>query len=152
MISSTNRIGARAGVLSLLALLCLSTACDDTGDDMEVGETAGEPLSYAADIQPIWEDNCTTGCHMPMGTAMFLDLSGGDSYDNLVGSLSGQATTMQLVEADSAANSYLIAKLRGTQTDAGGTGGRMPLGTGAAPLPEATIALIEQWIDEGAAP
>jgi hypothetical protein len=83
---------------------------------------------------------------------MFLDLSGGDSYDNLVGALSGQATTMQLVEADSAANSYLIAKLRGTQTDAGGTGGRMPLGTGAAPLPEATIALIEQWVDEGAAP
>jgi hypothetical protein len=153
MISSTSRIGARAGVLSLVAMLCLSAACDNTSDDgMEAGETGGGALSYADDIQPIWEDNCTAGCHMPGGTAaMVLDLSTADSYDSLVGSLSGQATTMELVEAGSSANSYLVAKLRGTQTTAGGTGGQMPLGTGG-PLPEATIALIEQWVDDGAAP
>lgn len=155
MISSTSRIGARAGVLSLVAVLCLSAACDDTGDTGEgetAGETGGDALSYAADIQPIWEDNCTAGCHMPGGTAaMVLDLSTADSYDSLVGSLSGQATTMELVEAGSSANSYLVAKLRGTQTAAGGTGGQMPLGM-SGPLPEATIALIEQWVDDGAAP
>lgn len=164
MISSTSRIGARAGVFSLVALLCVSVACDDTSDDMGEGgtaETTGDgdtgdgdgdgALSYAADIQPIWDASCTTGCHAPGGVAMFLDLSG-DSYGNIVGTLSGQATSLQLIEAGDAANSYLIHKLRNTQVAAGGSGGLMPGGAMPTPLPEATIAMIEQWANEGALP
>jgi hypothetical protein len=159
MISSSSRIGARAGVFSLIAMLCMSVACDDTSDDMGEGETAaettgdgdGDALSYAADIQPIWDDGCTTGCHEAGGIAMFLDLSG-DSYGNIVGTLSGQATTLQLIEAGNAADSYLIAKLRNTQAAVGGSGGPMPGGVDPVPLPEATIAMIEQWANEGALP
>jgi hypothetical protein len=163
MISSSSRIGARAGVFSLVAMLCLSVACDDTADDMgEEGETAettgdgdgdgdGDALSYATDIQPIWDASCTASCHEAGGIAMFLDLSG-DSYGNVVGSLSTQATTMQLIEAGSAADSYLIAKLRNTQAAVGGSGGSMPGGVDPMPLPEATIAMIEQWANDGALP
>jgi hypothetical protein len=160
MISSFSRTGARAGVFSLVAMLCLSVACDDTSDDMGEGETAETTggdgdgdgaLSYAADIQPVWDDNCTDGCHEPEGVGMFLDLSG-DSYGNVVGTLSGQATTLQLIEAGNAADSYLIAKLRNTQAAVGGSGGQMPGGAMAMPLPEATIAMIEQWANEGALP
>lgn len=160
MISSTSRIGARAGVFSLIAMLCMSVACDDTSDDMGEGETAGETtgdgdgdgdgaLSYAADIQPIWDDNCTTGCHEAGGVGSFLDLSG-DSYSNVVGTLSSQATDKQFIEAGNAANSYLIAKLRNTQTSLGGSGGQMPAGASPVPLDEATIAMIEEWADAGA--
>jgi len=45
--------------------------------------------------------------------------------------------------------SYLWAKLNGTQIEAGGDGSPMPLGV---PLDDATLAIIEQWILEGANP
>jgi hypothetical protein len=167
MISSSSRIGARAGVFSLVAMLCMSVACDDTSDDMTEGGTAettgdgdgdpgdgdGDPgaLSYAADIQPIWDDKCAS-CHSPTGFAqLFVDLSG-DSYSNVVGVLSTQAPDKQFIEAGNAANSYLIAKLRNTQEAAGGSGGLMPGGVMPMALPEETIVLIEQWADGGALP
>jgi hypothetical protein len=166
MISSTGLIGARAGVFSLVAMLCLSVACDDASDDMGEGETAettgdgdGDPgdgdgdaaLSYAADIQPIWDASCA-GCHMDGGFAeLFVHLDA-DSYGNVVGVLSTQATDKQLIEAGNAADSYLIAKLRNTQAAAGGSGGPMPGGAMPVPLPEETIALIEAWADAGALP
>src|SRR5688572_29475443 len=118
MIISTTRIGARVGVCSLIAALCLSVACDGGSEDMGDGETAGETagdgdgdaegLSYAADIQPIWDDNCVTGCHEPMGLGAPLDLTA-DSYGDVVGTLSIQAMGVQLIEAGNAENSYLIA-------------------------------------------
>ncbi len=161
---STTRLAARLGLCSLVATLSLSVACDDGSDDAadsETGETmaAGDgdgdgdsgALSYAADIQPIWDDNCVTGCHEPSGLAEFLDLTA-DSYDDVVGTLSTQATSKQLIEAGNAADSYLIAKLRGTQMEAGGNGGSMPGGVNPIPLPEATITMIEQWANEGALP
>lgn len=160
MLISTSRIGARVGLCSLVAALFLSVACD-SGSDSGDGETGtettgdgdgdGDALSYAADIQPIWDDSCVTGCHEPGGFAEFLDLTA-DSYSAVVGTLSTQATDKQLIEAGNAANSYLIAKLRGTQEAAGGNGGPMPGGVNPIPLPEATIAMIEQWADEGALP
>ncbi|KIG18397.1 hypothetical protein DB30_00682 [Enhygromyxa salina] len=140
-------------------------ACD-SGDDMGDGEATGDTtdngdgdgdgdgdagLSHAADIQPIWDDNCVTGCHMPGGVYAALDLSV-DATDNLIGSATTQAAGKTFVEAGNSANSYVIAKLRGTQMEFGGQGASMPAGSGAAPLPEDTIALIEQWIDEGALP
>src|SRR5262245_24928914 len=100
MLISSSRIGAHVGLCSLVAVLCLSVACDDTSDDMgdgasetmvgaddatsDNGDGDGDPgdgdgdgggLSYEADIQPIWDDNCVTGCHVPMGIAAFRDLS-----------------------------------------------------------------------------
>lgn len=164
MISSSSRLGARAGVFSLVAMLCLSVACDGTSDDMAEGGTEtgtgtgdgdgdgdGGALSYAADIQPIWDDKCVS-CHKAGGFAeLFVHLDG-DSYSNVVGVLSGQATDKQLIEAGNAANSYLIAKLRNTQMAAGGSGGLMPGGAMPTPLPEEQIMMIEQWANEGALP
>jgi hypothetical protein len=121
---------------------------DPTGDGD--GDGDGDPLSHAADIQPIWDDTCLTMCHAAGGTAVtILDLSG-DAYDNIVGAPSTQVVGMNLVEPGDSANSYLVHKLRGTQVGAGGLGAAMPSGSPA--LPEATIAMIEAWIDAGAAP
>lgn len=124
------------------------TMADATGGDGDGDGDAG--LSYAADIQPIWDANCI-GCHSAGNVAEFLDLSG-DSYGNVVGVLSSQATALQLIEANNAADSYLIHKLRNTQLDAGGSGGPMPAGAMPMPLPEETIAMIEMWVDGGVLP
>jgi hypothetical protein len=44
--------------------------------------------------------------------------------------------------------SYLLHKLRGTQSGAGGNGQQMPLG--GSPLPPDAIDKISQWIGAGA--
>jgi hypothetical protein len=131
--------------LVLFATLLLA-ACDSSDDDAGDSETGGE-LSHAADIQPIWDDNCVTGCHTPGGIGMPLDLT--DGYAAMVGVESSQASGVSWVEAGSAADSYLVAKLRGEQMQLGGVGNQMPAG-GAAPLDDATISMVEAWIDAGA--
>ena len=130
------------------ALLLTLGACSDDGADGESGETSGEDLSHAADIQPIWEASCVTGCHAPMGNASFLDLSG-DAYAVLVDVESGQAAGVDFVVTGDSGASYLVNKLRNTQAGAGGSGAQMPLG---GSLDEASIATIEAWIDAGAMP
>jgi mono/diheme cytochrome c family protein len=157
MTSLLHRSGSRRFALCLaLALSSSALACDggddDSGDDdtTDTGDTNSGALSYAADIQPIWDTNCVA-CHTMGGVGAYLDLSG-DSFSDVVGTPSPEAMGFSIVEAGSAENSYLIAKLRNTQIEFGGAGSSMPTGAGATPLPEATIAMIEQWIDEGALP
>jgi hypothetical protein len=130
--------------LVLLATLLLA-ACDSSADEGD-SETGGE-LSHAADIQPIWDDNCVENCHSPGGLGDPLDLT--NAYATIVGVESTQAAGVSLVEAGSSANSYLLAKLRGEQMQIGGVGVQMPAG-GAAPLDDATISMIEAWIGAGA--
>ena len=109
-------------------------------------------ISHATDIQPIWNANCI-GCHVPGGVGVLfggLDLSG-NAFDDLVGVASGQSPLLR-VQAGSPNDSYLWHKLNGTQASVGGTGGSMPAGVMATPLDPATLALIEQWILQGANP
>lgn len=125
---------------------------DSTGDgDPGDGDGDGDPveLSLAADIQPIFDDNCVTSCHQPGGLSSFMDLT--DAFNSIVGVPSAQADPVLRVDPGSAADSYIVAKLRGTQADLGGSGARMPAG-GAPMLDEPTIAMIEAWIDGGALP
>ena len=152
-----------ASLCFALSLATGALACDDTndegGDETETGGD-GDPsgdgdgdttLSHAADMQPIWNASCVSGCHEAGGNAeTVLDLSG-DAYDNIVSATSTQAPGLSLVEPGNSGESYLVNKLRGTQFAAGGLGANMP-GGGAAALPEDTITLIEEWIDAGAAP
>jgi hypothetical protein len=129
------------------------TSDSDTGEGDTTGDGDGDgdgPLSLSADIQPIWDANCIE-CHTPGGVSEYLDLSE-DAFDDLVGVPSPEAPGSVIVQAGNSGASYLVAKLRGTQVEFGGLGGQMPAGSGANPLPEATISLIEQWIDEGALP
>ena len=160
MTRSFETLRTRVGAMTFALALCWgATGCtDDGGDTMDgetgdsMGETAtttGGDLSHSADIQPIWDANCTTNCHEPGGIYETLDLSG-DAYDDLVGVMSGQALSLQFVEAGASDMSYLVNKLRGTQADAGGSGAQMP--TGGPALDEATIATVEAWIDAGAMP
>lgn len=122
-----------------------------TGEDTE----SGGGISHAADIQPIWNDNCLgAGCHSAGQTAPTLE---GDAYGVIVNGVSTTAS-IPLIAPGESLGSYITHKLLGshllTEAEGGcgcaGGGSLMPLG--AAKLDDDTIALVRQWIDEGAAP
>jgi hypothetical protein len=125
-----------------------STTMPGTSEAMESSssESSGEPLGeFDTRIQPIFEANCS--CHLTTVGSGGLSLREGLAYDNLVGVMSAGAPSLTRVVPGSTQDSYLVHKLRGTHLDFGGVGMQMPLG---ATLPEADIAEIEAWIDEGA--
>ena len=108
-------------------------------------------ISYARDIQPIYTRTCALpDCHgQPEETA------GGDlllepenSYANTVGvkAVQVRSRTVLRIEPGQPDNSYLIAKIRGTHRQLGGTGARMPQdGT----LPEGDLEKIVKWVQAG---
>ena len=89
-------------------------------------------ISYTATIQPIFSTNCTS-CH---GGSGGLSLS---TYTSII--IGGNSGAM--VTPGDGSGSLLVKKLRGTAS-----GSQMP--KNQDPLDEATINLIETWIDEGA--
>ena len=110
--------------------------CGGTSTVDECGECDGNGstcnISYSTTIQPIFTNKCTN-CH---GTSGGLTLT---SYSGLMnGGNSGD-----VVISENGSESRLIQKLRGTAS-----GSQMP--KNQDPLDEATINLIETWIDEGA--
>ena len=117
-------------------------SCSDSGNPVDSGSDTSDPVvddcgvtdgdnsscvNYSTEIQPIFSTNCT-GCHGGSG-GLFLT-----SYSLLMES--------NVVESGNSVNSQLIKRLKGT------TGTQMPKNQN--PLDDATIDLIETWIDEGA--
>jgi hypothetical protein len=84
-------------------------------------------INYSLTIQPIFTANCTS-CHRTSGGLILT------SYSDLMGD--------DVVDPGNSMTSKLIQKLKGTSGD------QMPLNQD--PLDDATINLIETWIDEGA--
>jgi hypothetical protein len=103
------------------------------------------PVSFAGDIQPIFDARC--GCHVHGNTAAGLDLNAGSAYEDLVGAPSFQAD-MNQIEPGAPERSYLLHKVDGTQLDAGGTGRQMPLGR--APLSADELSTLRRWVEQGA--
>ncbi|MFQ6605547.1 MAG: c-type cytochrome domain-containing protein [Fidelibacterota bacterium] len=91
------------------------------------------PVSYAAEVQPIFNLNCV-GCH---GNSGGLSLA---SYADL---MAGNSLHGPVVTPGDGANSVIIQKLKGTAD----FGQKMPLGS---TIPTADIATLETWINEGA--
>jgi cytochrome c553 len=135
-----------ATILTLSALL-VTSACG-SGSKMTASATTPSALgvSFSKEIQPIFNNYCVV-CHQGAGQAG-LTLEPNLSYTKLVGVPSTESTAELRVKPGSPDQSYIIAKLQGTQVQAGGSGAQMPYG--AAPLAQAQISLIQQWIAEGA--
>lgn len=98
---------------------------------IDVTGTATDAVSYAGSVQPIWDANCT-GCH---GSSAGLSLA---SYAQM---MSG-STNGAVVNSGDGANSKIVQRLKGIG------GSRMPLNGSA--LSDASIELVETWIDQGA--
>ncbi len=123
-----------------------STGADSsTGDDTTTGLTGP---SWAADVWPVLNPPALCDCHTP-GSGGLLMGDVDTAYTNLVGVMSTESPLTR-IEPGSVDASYLWHKINGTQNDVGGSGSNMPLG--APPLPQATLDLIQEWIDGGAQP
>jgi hypothetical protein len=125
-----------------LVILCCASGCSDQGSKPD-GGGPDATLGFLADIQPIFDANCT-GCHAGAGASGSLNLSFGASYGNLVGVASTERPALLRVAAGNPTDSYLIMKVEG----APGIGGD-PMPLGGALLP-AEIDRIRTWITQGA--
>ena len=108
---------------------CAGT-CGGTAENDNCGvcsENNLDCVKYSTDIQPIFTSNCTS-CH---GESDGLSLT---SYSDLMEN--------DVINPGNSATSKLIQRLKGT------SGTQMP--KNQDPLDDATINLIETWIDEGA--
>lgn len=141
---------------SLIVLAALASAACSSGTSSSTTPTTPASssttttsggVSFSRDIQPVFNANCVV-CHTGTAGPQGLSLDAGKSYGNLVNVKSTEAPALNRVAPGSPDKSYIINKLLGTQTQAGGSGAQMPFG--AQPLPQATINLIQQWITAGA--
>ncbi|NKB88866.1 MAG: hypothetical protein GKS06_11670 [Acidobacteria bacterium] len=120
----------------------------DRGNAFSVtnGGGGGVPVSFAAQIQPIFTNSCASaGCHNSGSARAGLVLESGASLANLVNSPSSQQPGLRRVLPGDPDSSYLIRKIEGGPAI---TGGRMPLNRTA--LSDTEVALIRLWITEGA--
>ena len=125
-----NPVSSETEVECTLDLDCAGECGGDAVEDtcgVCNGDGSTCNISYSTTIQPIFNNNCT-GCH---GGSGGLSLT---SYSLLMEN--------DVVNPGNSAESQLIKKLKGT------AGTQMPKNQN--PLDDATIDLIETWIDEGA--
>lgn len=108
----------------------------------------GYTFSFAADIQPIIDDNCIV-CHAPPLVPAYMDLTV-DAYAEIVGVASAELPAMNRIEPADPSQSYLWHKVEGTHLDVGGLGERMP--QYGPYLSQPVRDVIEGWIHEGARP
>jgi hypothetical protein len=140
----------QTGAICASALMFVGCAGDGTGLDENgrpVGEGgAGELAPQFDSIQANVFTPVCTACHSGAAAPLGLRLEEGASFALLVNAPSTEVPGLLRVNPGNPDSSYLIQKLEGTAA----VGGRMPLG--GSPLPAETIAVIRQWIAEGAQP
>lgn len=143
--SKTSYLLAIGTVLSFLIWGCSGDGIGlDVNGNLVGPGTPDTTVSFSRDLQPIFDQSCI-GCHIGAGPPGGLDLSTGNSYNNLVNVLSSQIPSLDRVEPAEPDTSYLVWKIEG---DSRILGGRMPL---FGPyLDNQDIALIRKWILQGA--
>ncbi len=131
-----------------MIVIGLSLALGCAGPGVETGDPAAPAPSLAADLQPIFDRNCTGTCHSGEAPASGLVLSPGAAYANLVGVASVQVPSLVRVAPGDPDASYLVAKLEDTHVAVGGSGTRMPP---YLRLADNELLLFRDWILAGAA-
>ena len=150
----TLRVARRFPIVWCIGALCLGglAACagngkglDQGGRPLPPGGSSGGVLTANFDSiqQNVFTPICSV-CHAGSNAPQGLHLDAPNSYSQLVGVASAEVSSLFRVKASDPANSYLVQKIEGHAA----VGGQMPLG--GSPLPTATIAVIRQWISDGA--
>lgn len=122
---------------------------DANGRPISAGGAAGGGGALTADFASIQAQVFTpicSVCHAGGAAPEGLRLDSTNSYALLVGVPSTEAPGIQRVKPSDPNNSYIIQKLQGHAA----VGAQMPLG--GPPLSAAVIAVIGQWITDGARP
>lgn len=136
---------------SVLLLLALLTACGGSGEGLDQNGRPGTDngSTLTADLQSIQDHVFTpicTACHTGAAAPLGFRLDEASAFAMLVNTPSVEVPSLKRVAPGQPDASYIIQKLEGHAA----VGGQMPLGQ--APLPQATIDIIRQWIANGAAP
>lgn len=137
-----------AVVGSFVAAMLLIAACGGGSDgDGATAPDLGAPVAYGQ-VQAVFEKYSCTACHPIVNPA--LDLSGGASYDQLVGVQALEDPTLYRVVAGDPERSFLYLKVGGDAPvgDIPAVGTRMP--PRAPPIDQADMDLIRRWILQGA--
>ena len=141
---------AALGIVTILASGC-SGGNGSGGGGMQppVPPPPPPPPPFGANFSEIQSNvftpTCATaGCHSGAGAQQGLRLEESVSYAMLVNVPSVQDNMVMRVAPNDPDNSYLVRKLEGTAS----VGAQMPLN--GAPLSQATIDVIRQWITDGA--
>lgn len=113
---------------------------DGGAHDEDAGIDPGPSPFTKVEAQALFDTHCTD-CH---GGAAGLSLEG-DFTLTTVGRRSAQLPSMNLVTAGDRAQSYLLLKITGAHTTAGGVGARMP--RGSAPLDDVDVERLARFID-----
>lgn len=113
------------------------------------GPGSGDPIDPTATLtrvqNEIFTPTCAMlGCHDRLGRQEDQQLTAGISYAQTVNFPSVEMPQLSRIAPFDPANSYLYRKITG----AGITGDRMP--QGLAPLSDAQIKLVRDWIRRGA--
>lgn len=141
---------ACAAALSLPLLAgCAGSGAGLDANGRPVGPGGGDSSPLTADFASIQDHVLTpicTACHAGGSAPQGLRLDATNSYSLLVGVPSTEVPSVERVKPGDPDNSYLIQKLEGHAS----VGAQMPFG--GPPLPAATIAVIRQWIVDGAQP
>lgn len=116
-------------LLALVAAAALQTGCGG----------GGKTLTYQADIKPLIDANCVS-CHVPGGAGYEKSGLRMDSYEALM-----KGTKFGAVVVPGSSVSSTLFRLVSGKAD---PSIRMPHGQSA--LPEADVAAIAAWIDQGA--
>ena len=147
-------LGIRNPAVAAPALCLLLAGCagsgeglDANGRPLEEGDGGSVPLTpdFASIQSNVFTPVCSP-CHSGAGAPQGLRLDAANSYAALVGVPSSEVSSLLRVEPGAPDSSYLVQKLEGRAA----VGGRMPLDQPA--LPQATILVIRQWIQDGALP
>jgi hypothetical protein len=114
-------------------------SCGDDGDE-PVGPDPSGPITFAADIQPIFTARCAvSGCHVNPGPSANLNLSAGVAYTNIVNVPTEVFTPGVRVTPFSPDSSVLYLLVED---------GLMP--ARGSRLTSKQLAGIKTWIEEGA--
>jgi hypothetical protein len=125
---------------TLLATCLILVGCQSRTIDNSTIVGPGLPVSYSADIQPIFNTSCSgSGCHINASTnGVRLD-----SYGSVMASRGSQYARLVVSPGDPG-GSPLVDKIHPNPD----FGRRMP--DGRSPLSSRQISMIEKWIEDGA--
>lgn len=147
-------IGVLRRILPLIAGAGLAACSGNYDGQQENGSAIDEGRVSEGPLEPriesiqdhVFTPHCVS-CHSGATARNGLRLDDAQtSYDNLVNVRATEFPALFRVEPGNPDDSYLIHKLEGTQE----VGDRMPLGQ--PPLSAETIAVIRDWITQGAPP
>jgi hypothetical protein len=128
------------GIIILFSIILVSCS-EDT--PLQPAPLVNKLSTLSAIQTKIFDAGCnTSGCHAGANPASGLDLTAGNSYNQLVDVNSVLVPSRKRVDENNSTESVLVQILRGSVAP------QMPLG--GAPLSNATIDSVAKWIDEGA--